>query len=383
MKILMLSIFAPHFFNWAEQLKDSGHEVYWLDIFDSNTEMGQIDFVEQIIGWRYRWDYPGRYFLKKNAPAFTRLINIFNERDLQKMFDKKLREIKPDVVHSFVMYLASSPIREVMKQHPNIKWVYSSWGSDLYFYRNRERELREMKQTLPELDYMFSDCHRDYEIALVNGFSGEFLGVFPGRGGYDFRLTDSLMMSFGERKNILVKGYQGLHGRCIPVLKALWNIKEEIETKGYKVIVFGTDKEVREYVANSPLKNWEKLQVFGNLPHLKVMRLMGASFLYVGNSHSDGTPNTLLEAIILGTFPVQSNPGGATEELIEHRKNGLLIEDPENFNAIAELLMEAIDNSELRRNAVAWNLERIKPELERGRIRQKVLNAYQKIEEEL
>ena len=50
----MLSIFAPHFFNWTEQLRDSGHEIYWLDIKDSNTHVKQIDFVEQIIGWRYK-----------------------------------------------------------------------------------------------------------------------------------------------------------------------------------------------------------------------------------------------------------------------------------------------------------------------------------------
>lgn len=67
MKILMVSIFAPHFFNWTEQLKGSGHEIYWLDVFDSNTEVEKIDFAQQITGWRYKWDFPGRYFLKKKS----------------------------------------------------------------------------------------------------------------------------------------------------------------------------------------------------------------------------------------------------------------------------------------------------------------------------
>ena len=54
MKILMVSIFSNHFFNWVKQLKNSEHDIYWLDVFDSNTKVKQIDFVKQITGWRYK-----------------------------------------------------------------------------------------------------------------------------------------------------------------------------------------------------------------------------------------------------------------------------------------------------------------------------------------
>ena len=208
MKILMVSIFAPHFFNWTEQLRDSGHEVYWLDVFDSNTRVKQIDFVDQIIGWRYKWNYPGRYFIKKNSPGLNCLINRFNERDLKTVLEKKIQEIKPDVVHSFVMYLATAPIFEVMKNHPEIKWIYSSWGSDLYYYRNQPEHLKDMNLVFPYLDFMFSDCHRDYKIALAQGFKGKFLGVFPGRGGFDFKKSDPLLKPFEKRTTLLIKGYQ-------------------------------------------------------------------------------------------------------------------------------------------------------------------------------
>src|SRR5690606_14375362 len=110
MKILMVSIFAPHFFNWTEQLRDSGHEVYWLDVFDSNTKAERIDFVHQIIGWRYKFDYPGRYFVKNKIPKLYTLVNKLNERSLAEFFEKKLQEIKPDVVQSFVMYSACVPL---------------------------------------------------------------------------------------------------------------------------------------------------------------------------------------------------------------------------------------------------------------------------------
>lgn len=381
MKILMLSIFAPHFLNWTEQLKDSGHEVYWLDIFDSNTRVPQIKFVHQITGWRYKWNYPGRYFLKRKAPSVTRVINKLNERDFEKFLDEKLREIKPDVVHSFVMYLATAPVRKVMQQHPNINWIYSSWGSDLYYYRHKEKELQEMRRTFPELHYMFADCRRDYQIAVENGFSGEFLGVFPGGGGFNFSATDHLMLPLTSRNVILVKGYQGIHGRCIPVLKALWELREIF--KGLEVVVFGAGDEVFNYVERNPLKNWEVLEVFGNLPHSEVMKLLGQALLYIGNSLSDGTPNTLLEAIIMGAFPLQSNPGGATAELIQHGKNGLLIFNPEDEEEIVSLITKALSEKNILIDGVEYNLREIKPKLERELVKKKVLEKYSYIEQNL
>ena len=201
----MLSIFAPHFFNWTEQLRDSGHEVYWLDVYDSNTKVKQIDFVEQILGWRYKWNYPGRYLLKSKAPGITRFINIFNERNFREQLEKQIRRIKPDVVHSFVMYLGGAPALPVMKKFPNLKWAYTAWGSDMYYYQHQPKHLEDMKETLAQMDYMFADCQRDYSIAQEHGFKGRFLGVFPGGGGFDFKSLDPLIKDKGNRNIILIK----------------------------------------------------------------------------------------------------------------------------------------------------------------------------------
>ncbi len=381
MKILMVSIFAPHFFNWAEQLKDSDHEVYWLDVFDSNTRVAQIDFATQIIGWRYKCDYPGRHFLKKNSPFLNRWINRLNERDLKAVLEKKIQEIKPDVIHSFVMYLATSPIFEVMKNHPEIKWIYSSWGSDLYYYRNQPEYLENMNRVFPYLDYMFADCQRDYLIALEQGFKGRFLGVYPGRGGFDFKKSDSLLKPFEKRKTLLIKGYQGKHGRCISVLRAILGLKTSLQN--YKIVVFGADAEVFEFVENSEMDNWNNMVVFNKISELEVLKLMGESLIYIGNSLSDGMPNTLLEAIIMGAFPIQSNPGGATAELIENGKNGFLIGKPGDFEEIRNFIKVALSDEVRLKNAVAYNIDFIKPKLERGFIQQKVLIQYKLVEKEI
>ncbi len=377
----MLSIFAPHFFNWTEQLRNTNHEVYWLDIFDSNTKVQRIDFAEQIIGWRYRWVHPGRYFLKKKALGITRLINIFNERHFQQQLEKQIQKIRPDVVHSFVMYLGGVPALPVMKKYPRIKWIYSAWGSDMFFYQKKAEYLADMKKTLPYINYMFADCHRDYSIAKEHGFKGKLLGVYPGGGGFDFESFDRLIRNQENRNIILIKGYQGLHGKSISVLKAILNLKNNL--KDYRIIIFGSAPEVFKFVEGSSLREFKNLEIYGKLPYYNLMKLMGQSFIYIGNSSSDGMPNTLLEAIIMGAFPIQSNPGGATAEIIKDGKNGLLIENPKDSNAISEILLKAINSPELRKSAMFYNNTFLKPNLERENIKKRVLAKYAYIENQL
>ena len=106
---------------------------------------------------------------------------------------------------------------------------------------------------------------------------------------------------------------------------------------------------------------------------------MGKSLIYIGNSISDGMPNTLLESIIMGAFPIQSNPGGATGELIEHQKNGFLIRMPLNVNEIKYLILKAINDKAFLAQAVGYNFKIIKPKLERGYVRQEVLKKYEHV----
>lgn len=377
----MLSIFAPHFFNWTEQLYKSGHEIYWLDIYDSNTHVKQIDFVEQIIGWRYKWNFPGRYLLKSKTPELNRIINILNERNFQKQLEKQIRRIEPDLVHSFVMYLGGVPALPIMKKFPDIKWAYTAWGSDMYYYQHQPEYLKGIKETLPYMDYMFADCKRDFKIAQKYDFKGKLLGIYPGGGGFEFESMDPLIRDSENKNIILIKGYQELHGKCISVLRAVESMKSQL--KDYRIVVFGASPEVFQFVESSSLKEFGNLEILGKTPYPEIIKLMGRSIIYLGNSSSDGMPNTLLEAIVMKIFPIQSNPGGATEEYITHNKNGFLIENPEDYKEISRMLEEALKNSHFRKEAIAWNSHNIKPKLERERIKKEVLKAYQRIELEL
>lgn len=374
----MVSMPTLHFFRWTDQLKNSDHEIYWFDIVDGSPTK-KLPWVKKVNGWKVRYPYAkGRYFLKKKSPFIYKIIKPLFERNTAKEFEKALDRIKPDVVHSFVLYISCAPIYSIMLKNKSLPWIYSSWGSDLYYFQNLPKYLKEIKTVLPRVNYMFSDCLRDKQLAEKYGFSGHYLGSYPGGGGYDLQTYDNYIAAVEKRNIILIKGYQGRSGRALNVLKAIEQIIDFL--KPYKIVVFGADDEVVRFVKHSSVinknDNLEILPLSQFLPHSEIMQLMGKSLIYIGNSNSDGMPNTLLEAIIMGAFPIQSNPGGATEEIIVHGKNGLIISDHNNSDEIASLLKEAITNKELLNSAFRINQSETKLKFDRNHISNEVIKKY-------
>ena len=377
MKILMVAMPNLHFFRWTQQLSDAGHEIIWFDVNDGGKNVDRLTGVHQIVGWKLRWDFPGRSYIKKKAPKIYHYIQLINERKTATVFEKKLKEIKPDIVHSFALYIACAPILSVMNNYPTIKWIFSSWGSDLYDLQNYPSDLNHIIKVLARVNYLMVDCKRDYVIAQKHGFSNHFLGVFPGGGGYNLEYLQSKIVPIGAKKTILIKGFQGRWGRCVSVLKAL----EPLQTilADYSIVIFGADQEVFSFIEISAFGKWNNLAVKGKISQDEVFCLMGKSILYIGNSISDGMPNTLLEAISLQVFPIQSNPGGATAELIIDGLNGLLINEPENTEHISDIILRALSNFEMIKKGIAYNTLNLTSSFESRALKEKVVMCYDRV----
>lgn len=378
----MVSMQSIHFFRWTEQLKDSGHEVFWFDILDGG-DTNKLPWVRKYINWKYKYpNLKGRHFLKKQLPIAYKLLTPVLEYGVESKFRAILNEVKPDVVHSFVLYMSCVPILKVMQGYKQVKWLYSSWGSDLYYFKNIPKNNQDIRRVLKRVNYLITDCKRDVNLAGSLGFKGKVLGTFPGGGGFTIKAYEQYVLQpVLDRKVILVKGYQGRSGRSINVIKALRQSYNEL--KGYKVVVFSADKALKDYINKNTINNLLDIKVYSReryIPHETILKLMGSALVYIGNSNSDGMPNTLLEAIIQGAFPIQSNPGGASAEVVVHKKNGLLIDDCENVELIKQQVVDALSNDIMILKAFEYNQKHIKPNLEREVVMQAVLKAYSQIE---
>ncbi len=375
MKILFISMPSIHAIRWINNLKDSDHELFWFDV----THKGKLeltDTIHQFTNWKARKIPPikGEYFLSKRAPFLYEKVKPFLEITENEFLEQIINQIKPDVVHSFEMQNCSYQIRKTMDKHPDLKWIYSCWGSDLYYYKNLKEHRNAIIKVLKRVNFIHTDCKRDYEMAKSLGFNGKYLGVIPGGTGYKLDELQKFKMPVGQRKIILVKGYEHLFGRGLNVIKALEEITEEI--KDYEVVVFAAHSIVIEYIKQKKLP-FNTLDRHG-LKHDEVLELMGKALVYIGNSISDGMSNTLLESIVMGAFPIQSNPGKVTEEIIND-KNGLIINNPESTLEIKNLILDALKDKKRLMEAEKINSDIAISRLDLKKNRDKVIAIYNSI----
>ena len=379
MKILFISIPSIHAIRWIENLKGSGHDLYWFDVLDQGAFKAP-PFVTQFTSWknRKRPYIKGEYFLRKKLPSIYFKIQTYLETTVDEQLEKIINEIKPDVIHSFEMQSGSYPLLKTMLKYPNLNWVYSCWGNDLFYYQKINKHRKKIEKVLERINFLHTDCLRDYEIAKKLNFKGEYLGVIPGGGGFKLAEFEKLKSPLEHRNIILVKGYEHKFGRALNVLKALELVLDQLSQ--YKIIVFGAHKKVINYVNENklPFKVYDR----DELSHAKMISLMGESKIYIGNSISDGMPNTLLEAIVMDVFPIQSNPGGVSAEIIDNEQNGLLIDNPSDIDEIKTQVLKAIEFDKEGKfiESIEINKRIVNQRLDYITNQQKIVALYQKIE---
>jgi glycosyltransferase involved in cell wall biosynthesis len=145
----------------------------------------------------------------------------------------------------------------------------------------------------------------------------------------------------------------------------------------YEIAVFSATPNTRhaaEFLARVTSLN---VNVIAASSHDGILALMGKCRASIGLSITDGTPNAMLEAIIMGALPIQSDTV-STAEWIENGKNGLLVpaEDPV---VVAQALRRALTDDALVDGAAAYNASLAERRLEREPMRRLVLDAYSRM----
>jgi len=383
MKILFVCQQYIHSARWINQLKDAGHDIYVFDCLDRPIHKDLL-WTNYTTGWTQRKlpKIKGEYFIRKKLPELYKILEPALLLTPSKKLHQLIDEIKPDLVHSLEMQSQTYPLVKV-REKINFNWAYFSWGSDLFFYRYDKFHQPKIQKVLSRINYLFTDNSRDVNIAREIGFSGESFSKLPGGGGYDLEKLKNYIQPFKSRNLILIKGYDHWAGKAIKVLEALELIIESI--KNYDIYVYSAHDNVIDKINQLNSKYNLDIQYSSRnneISQESLLEKFGQAIIAIGNSVTDGIPNTLLEAIILGAFPIQSNPGGVSEDYIKDGLNGVLINNPLDVEEISNKIQQALANDELLQNGNSIN-EKISLELSDTIIKQRVIDIYDKIERDL
>jgi glycosyltransferase involved in cell wall biosynthesis len=389
MKILFVAMTnSVHTAGWVSQLADTGWDIHVFDAVEgclSKDLKGitaytyyrplktacNVKKVHSIlplprgIGFIcYRLKLMRSFFMPSRLDSLTRLI----------------KRLRPNILHSLEMQHESYPLLEVKRRLGGkflMPWIYSSWGSDLYLFSDQPEHRERIKEVLDTCDYYIADCQRDVEIATRLGFTGEVLGVFPAPGSFDIKDMQKWVQAgpVSKRTKIALKGYSGWAGRAIVALHALQLCADVLQ--GYTVVVYLANDEV-EHVARYISRVTDiSFEVLPHSPREKIVKLMGSSRLAIGMSISDGTPNSMLEAMVMGAFPIQSDTI-STAEWITHGENGLLV-PPEDPEALAVAIRQGLSDDTLVDHAAKKNARITAERLDRSVIQPQVIAMYEKI----
>lgn len=337
-----------------------------------DIEAGADIRVAPAVWWPFR---RGRSIPLRLCPALRRRVCSDAVR-----LAHVLTRIRPDIIHSLGMHRAGYLTAEAMAPLPlaqRPRWIYSCWGSDLFCTGRMPEHAERTRRVMAAVDYLVTDCRRDLDLASDFGFRGTVLGVWPGGGGYDLEAVEKRRARVrpSHRRTIALKGYHDLAGRALVALEAVHRCADVLA--GYEVALYSASDRVRCVAERVAQVTGLALRVVPRVPHADMLDLMAASRVAIAASVSDGTPNSMLEAMLHGAFPIQSDVG-STREWIEHGVNGFLV-PAEDTSAIEGALREALRRDDLVDRAADVNARMGAERLDRRRVQTGVLDMYRRV----
>jgi hypothetical protein len=289
-----------------------------------------------------------------------------------------VRRLQPDLIHSMeFQHCGYNVLRAKEISGPGFPpWLATNWGSDIYYYRNFPEHRSQISRLLRSIDYYSCECKRDVGLALEMGLSAKVMPVMPNTGGFDLESVATLrqVQSPSTRRLIMVKGYQHFAGRALTALDAIERCAPEL--KGFQIILFSASTEVIERA--------EKLEISGMdiyiLPysnHAKMLRMFARSRVYLGVSISDAISTSMLEAMAMGAFPIQTDTS-CCDEWITDGRSGFIV-PPGDVDLIADRIRRAITNDTLVEQAAEINWKTVQERLDRSVLKQKAIKLYDTI----
>lgn len=308
--------------------------------------------------------------------AFVNFMTGFRVRRLIKV----IRKVHPDIVHSLEIQAAGYLTLEAKKQFRGMfpSWLVTNWGSDIFLFGRLPEHKAKIKDVLANCGYYSCECERDIQLARQFGFSGMTMPVFPNTGGFELAEleVERNRTLTSARKLILLKGYQHWAGRALVGLRALSLCKDILS--GYTIVIYSASPDV--VIAAELLSNDTGIPVRlipYNIPHKEILALHAQARVSIGLSISDAISTSLLEAMVMGSFPIQSCTA-CVDGWIEHGVNGIIV-SPEDPDIVEMAIRTALSDDDLVDKAAAINWQVAQERLDDDLLKQKINNMYSRI----
>jgi glycosyltransferase involved in cell wall biosynthesis len=270
-----------------------------------------------------------------------------------------LKKSSPDYIHALEFQHAGYvTLRALEDKGIKTPLIATNYGSDIYWFQRFPAHKKKIKALLARANLYSAECQRDYLLARELGFIGSELPLGPNAGGIETDETSLRLEIPSIRKTIAIKGYHGWVGRALIALEAIEMLKDELT--GFEIVIYSANFKVARKASQLRRKSGLSITVHkkGSLAHQEVLGIFAKARIYVGLSMSDGISTSLLEAMSMGAFPVQTSTSCA-DEWISNGSSGILVRsiEPEE---VANAISTALQDNALVDSAFEVNRQEIK-----------------------
>ena len=260
-----------------------------------------------------------------------------------------IESVKPDLVHAMRIPYEGMMAADAYNGTP---LLVSTWGNDFTLHAPSTRLMSHYTRwTMQVADALHADCQRDVRLAREWGFGrGKPALVAPGNGGIRTEVFYPPKTPVEEPVIINPRGFRpyvrnDVFFQAIPLVLA-----KQPQAKFLFTLMAG-EPQALQWIQELNISR--AVELLPPMSHAEMAESFRRAQIVASPSIHDGTPNTLLEGIACGCFPVAGDLE-SIREWITADENGLLF-DSSDPQSTANAILTAIENKNLRSKAAGLN----------------------------
>ncbi len=284
-----------------------------------------------------------------------------------------IEQVKPDLMHAMRIPYEGMLAADA---YAGVPLLVSVWGNDFTLHAPSTRLMRHYTSwTMQVADALHADCRRDIRLAKQWGFDAPRPTlVIPGNGGVrkdifypPSRPVEAPVILNPRGFRVYIRN--DIFFQAIPLVLS--------RRPDAKFICSGMSGESRASKWIRQLGIADAVELLPSLPHGQMGDVFRRAQIVVSPGTHDGTPNTLLEGLACGCFPIAGDLE-SIREWITHERNGLLV-DATQPQSLAGAILEALENKDLRQAAAGLNQTMIEERAEYTRCMAQAAQFCQRI----
>ena len=393
--------------NWISHLVELGHDVHVISTYPCSTDVISGATIYQVpiaFSGFSRVGHNGMSASEQQASPRTEALASLRVGALSnfsltlrswlspielfrhvKRARELISQIGPDLVHA--MRIPFEAILAAKATPVEIPFLVSVWGNDFTLFSDRNPLIaRQTLQTLERADALHCDCQRDLNLATGTwGFQPRKPAiVLPGAGGVPlavFHLKDSeaalrVQLEIPHNAPVICnpRGFRNYVRNDI-FFRAIPTVLKECGDAIFMCCGMRSNPIAEKWVSRLGIK--DNVRLLPVVEHEKMADLFRLALVSVSPSLHDGTPNSLLEAMACGCFPVAGDIE-SVREWITDGENGLLC-DSTSQQSLSRAIVRSLQDRELRDRARVYNLELIVERADSNKVMMEAERFYHQV----